>query len=130
MGLDVCNNLFGNFHVNWAGTRWFRIWCLDHSLPEPFIGWESGLNDGDRCSLGPRRKHNKSAKAWCAALEKRFPDIAALGNPLLTNPPGDFHRYLYPKDSLQKEEWERRAVAGWYAILQHGIEHGDTLEYW
>ena len=130
MGLDVSNNLFGNFHFNWASTSWFREWCLKQGLPQPFIGWVGGLNESDRCSLGPRRKHNKSAKAWCAALEKRFPDIAALGNSLLTNPPGDFYGYLYPKDRLRVKEWERRAVAGWYAILRHGIEHGDTLEYW
>ena len=130
MGLDIFNDLFENFHFNWAGTIWFQNWCFTHGLPQPFIGWESGLNEGDNCNLGPRRKHTKPAEAWCAALEKRFPDIAALGNSLLANPPGDFHRWLYPKYSLLKEVWERRAVAGWYAILRYGIEHGDTLYYW
>ena len=129
MGLDVSNNLFGNFHLNWAGTRWFASWCFAHSLPYPFIGWESGLNDGDRCRLGPRRTHNALAKAWCAALKETSPEIAALGEALLAAPPKDLHGYLYPGD-LPKKEWERRAVASWYAILRHGADHGDMLEYW
>ena len=48
MGLDVGNDLFGNFHVNWAGTRWFRTWCQDEGLPDPFIG---RLFFGDRAAF-------------------------------------------------------------------------------
>jgi len=130
MGLDVSNQLFGNFHVNWSGTRWFTIWCLDHGLPQPFIGW-GGDNSGDPCRLGLRRKHNKLAKTWCVALEEMFPDIATLGKSLLKNPPKSYFKYLYPEPgSFTRKDWEPRVVAGWYALLQHGIKHGDTLQYY
>jgi hypothetical protein len=85
MGLDVGND-FGQFHLNWAGTRWFRQWCQDEGMPDPFIGWVSGDNSGDQCVLGKAR-------------------------------------------ALSDKEWERRALAAWYAILKHGVEHGDTLTY-
>lgn len=131
MGLDVANGLFGNFHLSWAGSRWFSLWCARHDLPYPFIGWESGLNDGEVCRLGRRRKHTGAAKQWCAALEEREPDIAQLGRQLLAKGDPDLYRYLYPsEDALPEGEWSRRAVAAWYAILRNGIERGDTLEYW
>src|SRR5687767_9281624 len=96
MGLDVSNALFGNFHLNWTGTRWFSSWCADRGLPEPFIGWVSGGNDGDPCELGQNATHTRLAKEWCEALEGQYPDIAQMGAALLENPPGDLHRYLYP----------------------------------
>ena len=134
MGLDVDNGLFGNFHLNWAGTSWFRQWCAEHRLPEPFIGWR-GFNDGDPCRLGKRRKHTALAAKWCEALDERCPELAKLGQRLLTDRPEDLHEYLYPhrrEDDklLEQEEWERRAVAAWYAILRHGIAKGDILYYW
>lgn len=70
-----------------------------------------------------------ACEAWCAALKEKYPDIAALGDALLASPPEDLHGYLYP-GGLPKEEWDPRAAASWYAILRHGAEHGDTLEYW
>jgi len=48
----------------------------------------------------------------------------------------DLYDYLHPDakqggaHALSAEEWERRAVAAWYAILKNGVERGDTLEYW
>lgn len=135
MGLDVANRLFGNIHFNWAGTSWFRKWCYDNGLPNPFIGWYSGDNSGDNCEL----EGHPEARAWCAALETGFPDIAELGTSLLANPPDDLWEYLYPHkktdpvlpaEQLGEGEWERRAVAAWYAILRQGVERGDTLEYW
>ena len=138
MGLDVSNSLFGNFHLNWSGTMWFRQWCSKHGLPEPFVGWVTGGNDGDQCALGPSGEHHALAKAWCAALERQFPDIAQLGKSLLDNPVKDLFGYFYPhlaaaasnEGQLSEEECSRRVVAAWYAILRHGIEHGDVLEYW
>lgn len=135
MGLDVANRLFGNVHFNWAGTSWFQQWCHENGLPHPFIGWYSGDNSGDQCEL----KNHPEARAWCAALETRFPEIVKLGTSLLANPPGDLWEYLYthenterasPANELSEREWERRAVAAWYAVLRHGVECGDTLEYW
>jgi hypothetical protein len=135
VGLDVSNGLFGNFHLNWAGTRWFSVWCADRQLPYPFIGW-AGLNDGDRCKLGPGKRHSRLAKQWCEALDEKVPDIAQMGRRLLADPPEDLYRFLYPRQNgnaeehLSEEEWSRRAVAAWYAILRHGFQNGDTLEYW
>src|SRR5262249_11690764 len=136
MGLDVSNGLFGNFHLNWAGTSWFENWCRESQLPDPFIGWESGCNNGDLCVLGTAEKHTQLAKDWCEALEKKFPEIANLGKSLFENPP-DLHPYMYSykngdleQPRLSETEWRRRAVAAWYAILKHGVERGDTLEYW
>src|SRR5262249_31701683 len=135
MGLDVSNALFGNFRLSWANTRWFSNWCSDRGLPEPFIGWVSGNNDGDPCELGQNATHILLARQWCKALERQYPDIAELGAGLLENPPSNFRPYLYPQYSdegtatrLSDKEWCRRAVAAWYAILLHGVEHGDTLE--
>jgi hypothetical protein len=136
MGLDIANALFGLFHLNWAGTIWFRNWCAVSGLPNPFIGWESGCNNGDQCRLKAGGKRMKSAEEWCQALEQKFPDLAELGTELTEHPPEDLHTYLYPHsgsksgESLSTDEFERRAVAAWYAILRHGIMHGDTLEYW
>jgi len=134
MGLDVANDLFGNIHFNWAGTSWFGKWCSENRLPNPFIGWYSGDNRGDRCEL----KGHPEARAWCAVLETRFPKLAELGKSLLADPPEDLWEYLYSHKSadpalpgeLTKDEWERRAVAAWYAILRHGVECGDTLGYY
>jgi hypothetical protein len=134
MGLDVANRLFGNIHFNWAATSWFQEWCYENGLPNPFIGWNSGDNSGDQYEL----KGHPEARAWCVALVTRFPEIAELGKSLLANPPADLLEYLYPHrktdpalpaEQLHKDEWERRAVAAWYAILRHGVERGDTLEY-
>jgi hypothetical protein len=130
MGLDVANALFGNFHLNWAGAKWLQSWCYVNGLPEPFIGWESGLNTGDPCFLGPGQKHQQSAVDWCTRLEEKFPDLAELGRQLLHDPPKELYTYLYPREqSLSTDEWERRAVAAWYALLQHGIRHNDKLGY-
>ena len=134
MGLDVGNDLFGNFHVNWAGTSWFREWCQDEGLPDPFIGWASGDNSGDQCELGPDNVPTSLAKVWCRALEKKQPEIAKLGDELIANQRMIvLHDYLYPKgrlgEGLAEKEWNRRALAAWYAILKNGVEHGDTLEY-
>ena len=134
MGLDVGNDLFGNFHVNWAGTLWFRTWCQDEGLPDPFIGWASGDNSGDQCVLGPENVPTDLAKVWCRALEKKQPEIAMLGDELIANQRMIvLHDYLYPKgrlgEGLAEKEWSRRAMAAWYAILKNGVEHGDTLEY-
>lgn len=136
MGLDISNALFGNFHLNWAGTAWFRNWCSKSGLPNPYIGWESGFNDGDQCLLKSDSRQTRLAEEWCRALEQGFPDLAQLGKELAVNPPEDLRTYLHPhtgEDSgepLSEVEWERRAVAAWYAILLHGITHSDTLEYW
>src|SRR4051794_5512405 len=97
MGLDVTNALFGNLHLSWPGAGWFGKWCDDRGLPDPFIGWESGTNDGDPCHLGPGQKHTDAAVDWCAQLERKEPAIAALGQELLAQPPDDFLRYLYPQ---------------------------------
>ena len=132
MGLDISNDLFGNFHLNWAGTDWFRHWCSDSGLPDPFIGWESGGNDGDQCLL----ESDPSAEEWCQALEQKFPDLATLGTELIAHPPEDLSIYLYPSwcskdgEAISKDEFDRRAIAAWYAILRHGITHRGTLEYW
>jgi hypothetical protein len=133
MGLDVGNNL-GDFHLNWAGTRWFREWCQDQEMPDPFIGWVSGDNSGDQCVLGPDNVHTDLARVWCRALERKQPAIAELGSELITNQRTiELYEYLYPKGRLRaglgKKEWCRRALAAWYAILKNGIEHGDILEY-
>ncbi|HYR88501.1 MAG TPA: hypothetical protein VE422_30760 [Terriglobia bacterium] len=135
MGLDVSNELFGNFHVNWRGTRWFSEWCSKQGLPNPFVGWESGCNNGDQCDLAANAAHIAHAKRWFEALEETHPDLAALGKTLLENPPTDLYSYLYPhngdgEEELSEAEWSRRALAAWYAILRHGVEHGDILEYW
>src|SRR5437879_419480 len=133
MGLDVANALFGNFRLNWAGTVWFGKWCDERELPNPFIGWASGCNDGDPCHLGIGREYTDAAVKWCARLERREPAIAALGKELFANPPKDLFQYLYPKraggNELPEDEWARRTVAAWYAILRNGIAHGDTLRY-
>ena len=124
MGLDVGNARFGNFHLNWAGTRWFGNWCGDHELPNPFIGWESGCNNGDQCVLGPDNDHTRLAREWRRALEKKHPELAKLGNELLAMQEIDLYDYLYPDakkgeaHALSQYEWERRAVAAWYAILK------------
>jgi len=135
MGLDISNSLFGSFHLSWAGTMWFRKWCAEQGLPGPFVGWASGFNNGDQCFLGSGGEHNALAKDWCAALEQQCPNLMEQGKSLLKDPPKDLMAYLYTegapnKRSLSGEEWSRRAVAVWYAILQHGIEHGDVLQYW
>jgi hypothetical protein len=135
MGLDVTNELFGNFHTNWAGASWLQTWCAQHQLPQPFIGWESGGNNGDRCRLGENQTHNLLAVEWCKALKKKFPEIANLGKSLFEKPPTDLYSYLYPHKSdgteeISDDEWSRRAIAAWYAILRNGVEHGDILEYW
>src|SRR5216683_2432915 len=136
MGLDISNALFGNFHLNWTATRWFQNWCSESGLPYPFIGWESGGNDGDQCLLKSDIKQTQAAEVWCRALDLVFPDLAQLGTELTLHPPEDLWTYLYPHkgedpgESLSEDWWERRAVAAWYAILRHGITHGDTLEYW
>lgn len=81
-------------------------------------------------------KYVKPADVWCRALEQTFPDLAQLGTELTAHPPEDLSIYFYPTwgretgESLSEDEWSRRVVAAWYAILQHGIRHGDTLEYW
>ncbi len=131
MGLDVANNLFGNFHVNWSGTRWFRAWCWKRGLPDPFIGWVSGDNSGDQCALGPGKMHSDLAGAWCSALASQHPEIAKLGDELIANQHSiHLYEYLYPKEgALKEKEWNRRALAAWFAILKHGVENGDTLEY-
>lgn len=135
MGLDVGNQLFGNFHLNWAGTSWFRVWCGKHELPAPFIGWVRGDNSGDQCRLGLKNKHTRLAREWCCALEEKQPKIAKLGNKLMAKKGTDLWSYLYlPRrrgeaHALSDKEFERRTVAAWYAILKHGIEHGDTLVY-
>jgi hypothetical protein len=135
MGLDVYNGLFGNFHLNWSATGWFGKWCSDHGMPYPFICWKSGFNDGDRCDFRDARAV-QLAKDWCDALERNSPELAKLGKSLLENPPVDFGSYLYPHRNnaagkpLAADEWERRAVASWYAILRYGSECGDILEYW
>lgn len=136
MGLDISNALFGNFHLNWAGTAWFRGWCSDSGLPNPYIGWESGCNNGDQCLLKSDPTQIQLAEKWCRALEQKFPDLAQLGTELTVHPPEDLRTYLHPHtgegsdEPLSEDEWNRRAVAAWYAILRHGITHGDTLEYW
>jgi len=136
MGLDVFNGLFGNFHLNWAGTSWFSKWCAERGLPDPFIGWESGCNNGDQCHLGPGATHTPFAREWCEALDEKVPDVARLGRQLLADPPDDLHQYLYAHArgdngaALSEPEWERRAVAAWYAILRHGLQQGGALEYW
>ncbi len=133
MGLDVANQLFGNFHLNWAGTRWFAEWCDRQQLPPPFIGW-GGFNDGDPCELVPDGKHHALARAWCEAFRERCPEIAEMGTRLLADSPPDLGAYLYPRstggEQLSEAEWERRAAAAWYAILQHGLAQGDTLLYY
>jgi len=134
MGLDVGSGFFGVFHVNWAGSRWFREWCRKEGLPDPFIGWVSGDNSGDECILGPKNAHSRQAKAWCRALVEVHPELAELGNELILRQRMiDPYEYLYPggrdSNALSEEEWSRRAIALWYAILKHGVEHGDTLAY-
>jgi len=132
MGLDVANGLFGNLHLNWAGTSWFSEWCSTEGLPGPFIGWVWGDNSGDECILGPKNAHSRQANEWCQALEAKHPELAALGNELLLQQRMiELSEYLYPHDggALPIKEWEKRAVASWYAILKHGVEHGDTLAY-
>ena len=134
MGLDVANALFRNLHLSWGGTRVFSEYCFLRDIPYPFIGW-GGLNDGDKCRLGRRRKHTGAAREWCAELEVKCPEVAKLGKELAANPPEDLYRYLYPGESgteekLSRDEWCQRVMAAWYAILQHGITYGDTLEYW
>ncbi len=129
MGLDVGND-FGQFHLNWAGTRWFRKWCQDEGMPDPFIGWVSGDNSGDQCVLGPDNVHTDLARVWCRALERQHPAIAKLGGELIANQRRNLYDYLYPEGKdLEEEEWSRRALAIWYAILKYGAEHGDTLTY-
>lgn len=135
MGLDIANDLFGLFHLNWGGTIRFRNWCFKSGLPGPFIGW-GGDNSGDQCRLKAGSKHAKLAEEWCRALEQGFPDLAQLGTELTQLTPDKLSPFLYTdkgKESdepLPEDEWERRFVAAWYAILRHGIAHGDTLEYW
>ena len=97
------------------------------------MGWESGCNNGDQCKLGRNRKHNALAVEWCKELSQKFPELAALGEQLLVKKRFDLSDYLYSFDAEgldSEKEWERRAVAAWYAMLRYGIEHGDTLEYW
>ena len=119
MGLDVANALFGNFHVNWAGTIWFRHWCGEQGLPNPFIGWVAGDNSGDQCVLGSENTHTHLAREWCRALEEKHSDIAKLGNELIATERVDLWDYFYPgrqgsAHALSNDEWERRAVAAWY----------------
>lgn len=135
MGLDVWNGLFGNIPLNWTATSWFGEWCSKEGLPDPYIGWVSGDNSGDECILGPENDHTRQAKVWCRALEELHPELAELGNELMRQQRMiDPYAYLYPggrgSDTLSEEEWKRRAVGLWYAILKHGSEHGDTLAYW
>ena len=127
---------FGQFHLNWAGTRWFRKWCQDEGMPDPFIGWASGDNSGDQCDLGPDNVHTGLARVWCRALEKKHPELTKLSNKLIANQRTlELYTYLYPHKAggkahpLSEKEWERRAIAAWYAILKYGIKHGDILEY-
>ncbi len=137
VGLDVDNGLLGNFHLSWTGTRWFSNWCKEQDLPYPFIGWVTGDNSGDQCELGPDNEHTRLAKEWCEGLEEKHPEIAKLGTVLITaQDTVDLWDYLYPHGTqgnvlplLSEEEWNRRAVASWYAILKHGVEDGDTLAY-
>jgi len=132
MGLDVDTDLFGIFHVNWAGSRWLREWCQDDGLPDPFVGWLSGDNSGDQCVLGPDNVNTRLAKAWCREFENKHPAIAELGGELVANRRMIVLRdYLYPKigKGLGQKEWSRRVLAVWYAILKNGVEHGDTLDY-
>src|SRR6266403_235386 len=96
MGLDITNALFGNFHLNWAATAWFGQWCSKSDLPNPFIGWKSGCNDGDPCVLSSNSKHVQLAENWCRALEQKFPDLAKQGNELVLHPPKELRSYLYP----------------------------------
>ncbi len=131
------NALFGNFHLNWTGTgtSWFCYWCWKHELPYPFIGWVNGDKFGDQCILGPDNPHSRLARAWCRTLEEKQPEIAKLGGELIANHRMiDLYDYLYPNGQLGKglevQEWNRRALATWYAILRNGTEHGDILEYW
>ena len=129
MGLDVGND-FGQFHLNWAGTRWFRKWCQDEGMPDPFIGWVSGDNSGDQCVLGPDNVHTDLARVWCRALERQHPAIAKLGGELIAKQRRNLYDYLHPEGKdLDEKEWSRRALAAWYAILKNGAEHGDTLAY-
>src|SRR5712664_2728606 len=135
MGLDVLNAPFGNFHLSWTGTSWFSEWCDEHDLPNPFIGWVSGCNDGDQCVLGPGGIHTRHAPEWCDAFETKFPDIARMGRELLAGGSKNLDEYLFPHrvdagEPLTEHEWSRRALAAWYAILRNGVERGDTLEYW
>jgi hypothetical protein len=136
MGFDVDNAFFGNFHFNWEGTSpiWFSYWCWRHELPNPFIGWVNGDKFGDLCILGPDNEHTRLAKEWCRALEEKQPEIAKRGGELIaTQERIDLSEYLYPHlgeaHALSQDEWSRRAVAAWYAILKHGVEHGETLTY-
>jgi hypothetical protein len=135
MGLDISNGLIGNLHLSWTGTEWFRGWCSDSGLPEPFIGWESGGNEGDQCLLKTNPRQIQLAEEWCRALEQKVPDLAQLGKELAVHPPEDISPYLYPHGGSKSgvalaKEWRRRFVATWYAILRNGLTHGDTLEYW
>ena len=137
MGLDVHNALFGDLHLDWTGTgtSWFCYWCWKHELPYPFIGWVNGDKFGDQCILGPDNPHSRLARAWCRTLEEKQPEIAKLGGELIANHRMiDLYDYLYPNGQLGKglevQEWNRRALATWYAILRNGTEHGDILEYW
>src|SRR5947208_2115919 len=100
--------------------------CL-FDLPDPFIGWVTGDNSGDQCELGPDNEHTRLAKEWCERLEEKHPEIAKLGTVLITaQDTVDLWDYLYPHGTqgnllplLLEEEWNRRAVASWYAILKH-----------
>jgi hypothetical protein len=103
-------------------------------MPDPFIGWVSGDHSWDQCVLGPDNVHTGLARVWCRALERQHPAIAKLGDELIANQSTiNLYAYLYPKIRLGKglgeKEWSRRALAAWYAILKHGVEHGDTLTY-
>ncbi len=131
------NALFGDLHLDWTGTgtSWFCYWCWKHELPYPFIGWVNGDKFGDQCILGPDNPHSRLARAWCRTLEEKQPEIAKLGGELIANHRMiDLYDYLYPNGQLGKglevQEWNRRALATWYAILRNGTEHGDILEYW
>jgi hypothetical protein len=100
-------------------------------LPDPFVGWLSGDNSGDQCVLGPDNVNTRLAKVWCRRFQKKHPAIAELGGELIANRRMIVLRdYLYPDNGLGEKEWNRRALAVWYAILKNGVEHGDTLDYW
>jgi hypothetical protein len=104
-----------------AATALREAWCVATS--------------GDQCVLGPDNVHSGLARVWCRALDKKHPAVAKLGDELMAMPEMDLFDYLHPDatqgeaHALSEDEWSRRAVAAWYAILKHGIEHGDTLAY-
>jgi hypothetical protein len=77
-----------------------------------------------------------SRESGAARSRRKHPELAKLGNKLIANQRTlDLYTYLYPHKAggkartLSVKEWERRALAAWYAILKYGVKHGDVLEY-